>query len=93
VKELNSLPLAIEHAGILVGKNIVPLSIFVTEYRTRYSELMNEPLTRGLLSYNRHNEKRKIMIIFNVFEMLYDFIKKENCWAATLLDFIIILGS
>src|SRR5271169_5723379 len=85
VKDLNGLPLAIEQAGILLGKGIVSFSNFIADYREHYRLLMDNYPRRGLLSYDK---ERSIMTVFN---MLYSFIKKRSPEAAALLTFIAIL--
>jgi hypothetical protein len=86
VKELNGLPLAIEQAGVLLGKNIVSFSDFIANYREHYRLLMDKYPVRGLLSYDK---ERSIM---TVFDMLYSSIKKRSPEAAALLAFIAVLG-
>ncbi|KAL9094216.1 MAG: hypothetical protein Q9165_003356 [Trypethelium subeluteriae] len=86
VKTLNGLPLAIEQAGILVRRNIVPLSKFLDDYNAQYRRLMDEYPQRGILAYDKERS------MWSVFCMLYNFISRQHPKVASLLNFIAILG-
>lgn len=86
VKELDHLPLAIEHAAALLQRNRLTLNTFVLGYRQHYHRLAKEKLPRGLLKYER------CLCLFTLVEMLYSTIQEESPEAAALLTLLAFLG-
>jgi hypothetical protein len=87
VKELNGLPLALEQAAVLLRKNVVTVSSFLSDYKSQYRTLMSQYPPRGYLPYEKNRP------ITAVFSMLYRFVRAERPEAAVLLTFIALLGS
>ncbi|KAH8881765.1 TPR-like protein [Thozetella sp. PMI_491] len=85
-KELDHLPLAIEHAAALVRLNRFTLDTFLLGYRQHYHRLANEKLPRGLLTYE------KSLCLFTLIEMLHSTIQEESPEAAALLTLLAFLG-
>ncbi|KAI0412863.1 hypothetical protein F5X98DRAFT_304553 [Xylaria grammica] len=84
-KELNFLPLALEHGAMLLRKKVLRPDNFISQYRTRYEALMGHVPKRGDVLHRT----RSMSILFG---MLYSYIAKESPGAAHLLQFLAILG-
>lgn len=79
--------MAIEQAAVLLRKNVVSFSSFISDYRAQYRTLMDQYPPRGYLSYDKERP------ITAVFSMLYRFVRTEKPEAAILLTLIAIFGS
>ncbi len=86
VKELDHLPLPIEHAAALVQLNRFTLDNFVAGYQQRYQRVSAEKIPRGLLQYEKSTS------LFTLIEMLYSAIQEESPEAAALLTLLAFLG-
>jgi hypothetical protein len=86
VKELDYLPLAIEHAAGLLRLNRFTLSTFVQGYRQHYHRITNEKLPKGLFKYE------KSLCLFTLIKMLHSTIQEESPEAAALLTLLGFLG-
>ncbi|RWA07971.1 hypothetical protein EKO27_g7132 [Xylaria grammica] len=84
-KELNFIPLALEHGAMLLRKKVLRPDNFISQYRTRYEALMGHVPKRGDVLHRT----RSMSILFG---MLYSYIEKESPGAAHLLQFLAILG-
>ncbi len=80
VKELDHLPLPIEHAAALIQLNRFSLENFLSGYQQHYQRLSAERIPKGLLKYE------KSLSLFTLIEMLYSTIQKEYPEAAALLN-------
>lgn len=86
VKELHGIPLAIEHAGVLIRTSLSPQQ-FLESYRERYRWLLAEFPDRGILSYDKN---RSIVVVF---DLLLKDLNKRYPQAGALLIFLAILGT
>ncbi|KAH6640994.1 P-loop containing nucleoside triphosphate hydrolase protein [Chaetomium tenue] len=86
VKELDYLPLPIEHAAALIQLNRFSLESFLSGYRQHYQRLSAERIPKGLLKYE------KSLSLFTLIEMLYSTIQEESPEAAALLTLLAFLG-
>ncbi|KAH0030808.1 hypothetical protein KCU78_g2959, partial [Aureobasidium melanogenum] len=86
VKELHGIPLAIEHAGVLIRTFLSPEQ-FLKSYQERYRWLLEKYPERGILSYDKDRS------IITVFDMLFENVKSKYPEAGALLIFLAILGT
>ncbi|EAQ86438.1 hypothetical protein CHGG_07691 [Chaetomium globosum CBS 148.51] len=86
VKELDCLPLPIEHAAALIQLNRFSLKNFLSGYRQHYQRLSAERIPKGLLKYE------KSLSLFTLIEMLYSTIQEVSPEAAALLTLLAFLG-
>ncbi|KAH0346535.1 hypothetical protein KCU81_g3912, partial [Aureobasidium melanogenum] len=86
VKELHGIPLAIEHAGVLIRTSLSPEQ-FLESYQERYIWLMTKYPDRGIISYDKDRS------IIAVFELLFQDVKSRYPEAGALLVFLAILGT
>lgn len=86
VKELDCLPLPIEHAAALIQPNRFLLKNFLSGYRQHYQRLSAERIPKGLLKYE------KSLSLFTLIEMLYSTIQEESPEAAALLTLLAFLA-
>ncbi|KAG9699739.1 serine carboxypeptidase, partial [Aureobasidium melanogenum] len=84
-KELHGIPLAIEHAGVLIRTYLSP-DQFLQSYRARYRWLLTEFPDRGVLAYDKDRS------IITVFDLLFKKVKEKYPEAGALLIFVAILG-
>lgn len=85
-KELHGIPLAIEHAGVLIRTSLSPQQ-FLKTYRERYLWLLKEFPDKGILSYDKDRS------IVAVFDSLLQNTKSKYPEAGALLFFLAILGT
>ena len=86
VKELDHLPLPIEHAAALIQLNRFTLENFLSGYQQHYQRLSAERIPKGLFKYE------KSLSLFTLIEMLYSTIQEESPEAAALLTLLAFLG-
>ncbi|KAH6634743.1 hypothetical protein B0J18DRAFT_406351 [Chaetomium sp. MPI-SDFR-AT-0129] len=86
VKELDHLPLPIEHAAALIQLNRFTLENFLDGYQQHYRRLSAERVPKGLLKYE------KGISVFTLIELLYSTIREESPEAAALLTLLAFLG-
>lgn len=85
-KGLNSIPIALEQAGILLRKGILTIDNFVQEYKRHYEVLMGQPAKPNDVL---HEKERSIHAIIS---MLYSYVENESREAAALLRIMAVLG-
>ncbi|KAI1390713.1 uncharacterized protein F4822DRAFT_161955 [Hypoxylon trugodes] len=86
VKELNSLPLSLKQAAILLRRRVVNLDNFIEQYHAQYDELMGYLPKAGEV---QHDKTRSMHAILN---MLYSYVRQESPAAAAIIRILAILG-